>query len=288
MSLEECSPETLPDSSRVGELRRKRHLFLARWHRPDNTAPAFRVTPTLGRYLAACINRHPTATGPVTLGELPDETSYSLVELPGGIAVITEHGAFVLDAGRHDQVRSEPLKEEFCRALRILHRLETSEQGTHALLDEARAYFRGVRRDLSQENLLRRLSLEQIEIALEQHQARTAPVIPEARLFGEALRARWGISNWLDSLSNDVERIKDVLHSRSELLNSRHTAWFAGAALPLLFTIPLAAFTIAEYHDWKTVTGIIAGLILVNVLLFIGFLRLTAWLDRPPPGSAAP
>ena len=123
---------------------------------------------------------------------------------------------------------------------------------------------------------------------LEQHQARTAPVIPEARLFGEALRARWGISNWLDSLSNDVERIKDVLHSRSELLNSRHTAWFAGAALPLLFTIPLAAFTIAEYHDWKTVTGIIAGLILVNVLLFIGFLRLTAWLDRPPPGSAAP
>jgi hypothetical protein len=39
---------------------------------------------------------------------------------------------------------------------------------------------------------------------------------------------------------------------------SRHTAWFAAAALPMLFTIPLAAFSIAESHDWKTVTAIIA------------------------------
>jgi hypothetical protein len=100
------------------------------------------------------------------------------------------------------------------------------------------------------------------------------------------LLARWGISDWLDSLSSDVERIKDVLHSRSELLNSRHIAWFSAAALPLLFTIPLAGVAIEKYHDWKTVTLIVAGLILANVLLFLGFLKLTAWLDRRPPGSA--
>jgi hypothetical protein len=261
--------------------------LVASWHRPDDTAPAFRESPTLGRYLAACINRYPTATGPVALGELPDESSYSLVELPGGIAVITEHGAFVLDAGRHDPVKFEPLKDEFCRALRVLHRLETSERGTRTLLDETRTYFSGKRRDSSQEDLLRRLSLEQIELALELHQARTAQVIPEARLFREALLARWGMTDWLESVAGDVERIKDVLHSRSELLNSRHVAWFAAAALPLLITVPLAAFLIEKLHDWKDVTSFVAGLIVANVALFWLFLKFTAWLDRRPPGSLA-
>jgi hypothetical protein len=287
VALEKCPPETLPASSRVGELRQTRHLFVAHWHRPDNSAPAFYVTPTLGRYLAACINRYPTTSGPVTLAELPDETSYSVVELPGGVAVITEHGAFLLDAGRHDRVKFAPLNDEFCRALRILHRLETSERGTRALLDQTHSYFRGDRRGLSQEDLLRRLSLEQIELALELHQARTAQLIPEARLFRDALLARWGITDWLGSISGDVERIKDVLNSRSELLHSRHIAWFAAAALPLLFTIPLAAFLIEKLQDWKGVIGLLAGLIVLNVLLFLGFLKFTAWADRRPPTSPA-
>jgi hypothetical protein len=285
--LEKCRPETLPADSRVRELRRTRHLFMGQWHRPDNSAPAFRVTPTLGRYLAACINRYPTTSGPVTLAELPDETSYSLVELPGGIAVVTEHGAFVLDAGRHDQVKFEPLKDEFCRACRVLHRLEKSERGTRSLLDETDGYFRGDRGNLSQEDLLRRLSREQVKLALELHRTRTVQVIPEARLFREALLARWGITDWLDQISDDVERIKDVLNSRSELLNSRHIAWFSAAALPLLFTVPLSAFLIDKLHDWKGVIGLLAGLILLNVLLFSGFLKFTEWLDRRPPSSPA-
>jgi hypothetical protein len=283
--LEGCPAETVPAALRGAELRRPRRLFVASWHRPDNNAPAFRVTPTLGRYLAACINRPPTATGRVALSELPEETSYSLIDLPGGIAVVTEQGAFVLDAGRHDPVKFEPLKDEFCRALRVLHRLETSETGTRALLDETRKYFHGEQLDLSQEDLLRRLSLEQIELALELHQARTAQVIPEARLFREALLTRWGTTDWLESVSGDVERIKDVLHSRSELLTSRQVAWFAAAALPLLVTIPLAAVLILELHDWKHVVGFVVGLILVNVGLFWLILKLTAWGDGRPRGS---
>jgi hypothetical protein len=288
VSLAECRPETLPAGSHAGDLQRPRHLFLARWHRPDNTAPAFRITPTLGRYLAACVNRHPAASSSVSLSELPDETSYRLIELPSGVAVITEHGAFVLDAGRHDQVRFEPLKDEFCRALRILHRLEASEKGTRRLLDETRAYFRGERRDLSQADLLRRLSLEQIELALEQHRARTAQAIPEARLFREALLAHWGIGNWLDWVFSDVERIENVLSSRSELLDSRQVTRLTAAGLPLLFTVPLgAAFLTEKTHDWKAVVLIIAGLILLNLSLFLSFLRLTAWLDRRLPRSRA-
>jgi hypothetical protein len=285
--LERCLAEPLPTDPRVEEPAQTRHLLRARWHRPDNTAPAFRVTSTLGRYLAACINRQPAGSGPIALSDLPDETSYSLVELPGGIAVITEHGAFVLDAGRHDEVKFEPLKEEFRRAVRILHRLEASEKGTGHLLGETGAYFRGDRRDLSQEDLLRRLSLEQIELALELHQARTAQVIPEARVFREALLTRWGIADWLESISGDVERIKDVLSSRSELLDSRHIARFSAAALPLLFTVPLAAFLIERLHDWKTAIVFVVGLIFVNLALFLGFLRLTVWLDRRRPRSPA-
>ena len=106
-------------------------------------------------------------------------------------------------------------------------------------------------------------------------------------MFRDALLARWGITDWLGSISGDVERIKDVLNSRSELLQSRHIAWFAAAALPLLFTIPLAAFLIEKLEDWKGVIGLLAGLIVLNVLLFLGFLKFTAWADRRPPTSPA-
>ena len=138
-----------------------------------------------------------------------------------------------------------------------------------------------------QEDLLHRLSLEQVELALELHQGRTVQAIPEARLFREALLPRWGIADWLNSISGDVDRIKDVLHSRSELFNSRHIAWFAAAALPLLLTIPLVAFKIERYDTLRAVTAIITGLILVNVALFWLFLKFTAWLDRRPPESPA-
>jgi hypothetical protein len=295
--LEQTPPVTFPPDARVPTLERARHLLVARWHRPDNTAPTLRVTPTLGRYLAACLDRHEARTGPeeaktgpVALDKLPNDTSYTLLDLPGGIAVITERGAFVLDAGRHDRLDVGPLESEFCRALRILHRLETTERGTHALLDETRAYFTGKRRDLSQEDLLRRLSLEQVEIALELHKARTAQRTPVAQQFRQALLVRWGISDWLDSISLDIEHIRDVLHSRSELLNSRHIAPFSAAALPLLITVPLYIFLAQELRDrlgwWQ-------------VPLFLGFAVLTYlgyrlieqcldYFDRQTPSEIGP
>jgi hypothetical protein len=273
--LEQTPPATFPADTRVPTLERTRHLFVARWHQPDNTAPAFRVTPTLGRYLAACIDRHGASTGPgevktgpVALDKLPDDTSYTLMDLPGGIAVITESGAFLLDAGRHDRLEVESLKEEFRHALCILHRLETTERGTHALLNETRDYFTGKRCGLSQEDLLRRLSLEQVEIALELHEARTAKRTSAAQRFRQALLAHWGIGDWLDSISLDIEHIRNVLHSRSELLDSRHIAQFSAAALPLLILVPLYIFAAQELrdkfgHGWW------------HIPLFIGFAVLT-------------
>jgi hypothetical protein len=266
--VEQTPPAEFPAEARAPKLERARRLFIARWHRPDNTAPTFRVTPTLGRYLAARIDRHGTKTGPIALDELPDDTSYTLVDLPGGIAVITENGVFLLDAGRHDRLDTEALKEEFRHALCILHRLETTERGTHALLNQTHDYFTGKRRDLSQEDLLRRLSLEQVEIALELHEARTAKRTSAAQQFRQALLTHWGVGDWLDSISLDIERIRDVLNSRSELLTSQHVATFSAAALPLLFTVPVYIFAAQELrekfgHGWW------------HMPLFLGFAVLT-------------
>ena len=197
VSFDRVPAATFAVDARAPKLERARHLLVGYWYRPDNTTQAFRVTPTLARYLSACLGRYGVKTGPVALDELPDNF-HSLLELPGGIAVITEQGAFLLDSGRHDRLDVVSLKEEFRRALCILHRLETTERGTRALLEEARACFAGGRRNLSQEDLLRRLSLEQVEIALELHEARTAPRTSAAQQFREALLARWGIGNWLE------------------------------------------------------------------------------------------
>jgi hypothetical protein len=283
--IEDCYWETWPDGLEGGA--QAPRLFVAGWYRADSSAPAFSVTPTFCKYLAACIRRSRTATptGPVGLKELPDESAYDLLKLPGMIAVISTDGAFLV----YDRQRFEPplqeMKDEFARALKIRQRILQGGKDLELFLDDIEAFFTGRRQDLAGEDLLERLTRDQIEIAMELHEAHAAVVPHAARRFREAVLDRWGIQSWLDALARDISQIKNVLYGKAELDNARRVAFLHRFGVPIALAAVIYGFGVLEnlWHlpPWTGVkwTGLLILLIL-SALIF-GVMELgTAWRRR--------
>lgn len=290
-SLERCFPENFDDSLDELSFSRTR-LFVAGWHRPDNTSPAFVVTPTLCRYLTACIEHAPSPT-PLPWQLLPEEGYYSWLELPGGLAIVSPRGAFIVHDGSSLPFPVRELKDEFDRARRLLSRIESGGAEIAKLLDKADAYFSGKRRDLSEAALLHRLSAKQIEITRELHHLHAAVVSPGAKRFRDALLERWGIAGWLDSLARDVDQIKTVLHGKSDLDAAQHVASLHAWGIPAAVAIGLIEFafdksTFPLWHllpEWYGINW--SGLVLFVGLAFLvyavmewGLPVLCAWYKK--------
>lgn len=246
-SLDACFPETIRDDTPDAAPNRPPRLFIAGWHRPDNTAAAFFVTPTLCRYLAGCI-RHWPRKGPLRLDLLADDNSYQLLELAEGIAIVTDQGAFILHDGRSRRRHLGELRGEFERARRLLRRIEVGGAEISKLLDETDAFLRGTRRDLHEEVLLHRLSAKQIEITQELNRLHAAVVSPTSKLFRQALLKHWGIEGWLDSLARDVDQIKSVVHSKTDLDTARNSAQLHTWAVPAAVAIGFIQFGFEPYR----------------------------------------
>ena len=256
-SLEECYPLPLSDDLTEGiDLRDSDNfplLFVAGWHRPDNSSPAFNITPTLCKYLASCIERwRPSMpAGPVKLKELSDESAYDVFRSPGLVSIVGERGAFLV----YDQQRFMPpladIKNEFVRAARIKQRILQGTEDLKTFLDDIKAFFAGRRPDLLEEDLLERLTNDQIEIALELHSAHTDVVPHLARRFREALLARWGIESWLDALARDISQIKNVLYGRADLDNARRVAFLHKYGVPAALAAVLYGFVVELGTLWR-------------------------------------
>lgn len=249
-SIEECYRETLADDLEGGA--NAPRLFVAGWYRPDSSAPAFNVTPTLCKYLAACIKRWRQAApaGPIALTELPDKSAYDVLKLPGMVAIVSGDGAFLV----YDRQRFKPplheMKTEFERAVRIRQRILQGGSDLAIFLDDIEAFFSGRRRDLVGEDLLERLTTDQIEIALELHRAHAAVVPHAARRFREAVLDRWGIESWLDALARDIAQIKNVLYGRADLDNARRVAFLHKYGVPVALAVILYGFGVALDNLW--------------------------------------
>jgi hypothetical protein len=296
-SLEACFPEELSEEVQAGD--NVPNLFVAGWYRPDSSSPAFHVTPTLCRYLAACIKQWRPASLeiPVALERLPDEGAYDLLELPGSIAIISQDGAFLVHDGQHLKPNLHEMKHEFERAVKVRQRIGRSADDLAKFLDDIRAFFSGQRRDLIEENLLHRLATEQIEIALELHQANTSTISSTAKRFREALLSRWGLAGWLDALANDVTEIKNVLQGKSDLDRTRRIANLYAHGVPAVVagaiyvvgvgSMPLHGPTNVSTISWSGLKVALSGLnwwgLIVFVILYglvFGARELIPWIWR--------
>ena len=225
--------------------------------------------------------------GAINLADLPSEDSYNVVEFSNGAAIVCEEGAFVVDAGRPSKLPVGALKAEFERARRILHQIESGADRIAKLVRDTKAYIDGEHHELSDLGLLHNLAGEQLDVAMELHQARVAKAVPEAKQLRDALLARWGVDGRLEALAQDVGLIKDLLQSHTELIAGRRFAFLQTYGLPLVVSAALCGFVfvnIGERFGWPPDFGKVhwPGLLLFVCLSGAGAIaiRLHSWLDE--------
>jgi hypothetical protein len=287
VSLHECYRTALTDD--VGKPR----LFIAGWRNPVDLDLPLRITPTLCKYLAACVTdwRPASAADPVKLSKLPHESSYDVLEWPNAISVINADGAFVLYDASSARLPLKELKAEFERAVQIRQRIEFGGKRLARLLDDIKAYSEGRRDDLVEGDLAEELMIENIQIALELHKSDSAAIEQQARQFREVIMARWGIETWMANIARDIELVKGALQARASFAMARHLEFFQR------FVVPVALATIfygicvvtLELWPWASRTSsrlldgslkVATGLVVLAILSIGNFVALELYARR--------
>jgi hypothetical protein len=97
--------------SRYGESGKK--LLAMKWD--ASGGQTLLLTPTVLRFLAACIVRQGDSRFPA-IGELPSLKSFSMLELPGGFALVHPKGVLIMDDWNGEEMNVPVLEQEFVYA----------------------------------------------------------------------------------------------------------------------------------------------------------------------------
>ena len=283
--LHDCAPEAMlaaPAPERPAHRDARVHampdalpeprLIVARWDRADNAAPAFRITPTLGRRMAHCLARPPGNHAPIRLTDLPPEGSWDAFDLPGGLAVIGGDGAFLLDGGLAQRPPLADLAAVFHAAAHTLREVRTSGARIVRLLNDTHAFLNGETGDTA-EALLAELAWWQIRIARDEHARQAAMLSPLQQRFRAALLARWGIAGWSVATARYIEDIKQALANHTNQEINRRVAFLQGYGLPIAAGASLFGFVFAGLSpglDFKLGGMHWKGLVLYMALVAAG------------------
>lgn len=274
VSLERCAAERFGDDRAQQAGKR---LVIANWAREASAMPVLRVTPTLKRYLAACLARPETAP-PIRLADLPDAADYDYLELTGGFAVISVHGAFVINDWRREPLNETDIRHEFHNACIQLAVVQRYAARVAALVNDLDAYVRGRLRRQSDSSLLNRLMAMKIDLNREWTETMAQSFDPDVRRLREALHARWGIAGRLDDFYRAVEQATAMLSSFVELRMNRRIAFLTIYGFPLVLVAAFFGFIFNDldphlaggWPDWGQIHW--PGLMLYVLLSALGVL----------------
>lgn len=142
IALEECPPL----ASRRTAAGTHRCLKAVRWESAAQTAveqiDLLRLTPTLKRYLAACI---PPRQRSVRIADLPNEDSFEFLHLAGGFAVVSAQGAYLVDDWRREPLPLAEIADEFDSACTRLDEVAAAGDEVNALQDAIDRFLQGRR-----------------------------------------------------------------------------------------------------------------------------------------------
>lgn len=260
-------------------------LYVAGWYQRSNTDLEFRPTPTLCRYLAACIDRPLSEPAPIRLRDLPSIGSFTAVEFASGLAVITNNGAFVLDAGRSSKLPIASLQHEFYKVAGMKRQVETNMKRVTELLKDTQAYVDGESVGLSDLQLLHRLSLEQIKATLTIHRAEVDASPQEARQFRRALLTHWSIDGRLEGLAATIGQVRELFQSHADLEVGRGFNFLQTYGLPLVVAASLFGSAFAAIRsdfsgiNWASLAGFAAASIL-GIFLIRAKSSMDKWRHR--------
>ncbi len=248
VTLAECKPEPEDDERVVAA---GKHLIKATWYNPgahseahpcDETEPDtcdtyqhqayIRFTPTLKRYMAACIDC--AETNEVTLKDLPQQDNYDFIELSGGFAVVARAGAFVVDDWRLDPLSFDDIRAEYaniCKRLSVIRKMRDEIKGLYEDIEkELKAGLRGRKVP----KLVNRLAAMKLEVGKCWTDTMPKSFEPGIITFREALENRFGISGRLQSFYSSVDRIGSMLGNYIDLRTNRRVAFLSLYGFPVV------------------------------------------------------
>jgi len=263
VSLAQCKPEptTDPDAISAGKC-----LIQAKWYNPRSkhnrsasaqpagNGPAayqhqayIRFTPTLKRYLAACIDC--AHENDVALKDLPQADHYDFIELSGGFAVVTRSGAFVIDDWRLDPLKADEVLKEYenvCIRLGVIKKMRNEVQQLY--LDIERELKSGLRGS-KVPKLVNRLAAMKLQVGKRWAETMTETFDPGVMAFREALEARFGVAGRLQSFYNSVDRIGAMLGNYIDLKTNRRVAFLSLYGFPVVLVASFFSGMLTQIED---------------------------------------
>jgi hypothetical protein len=184
--------------------------FLAlKWHSFGNRQ-SFLITPTIKRYFAAIADYE--TTGPIGILDLPPETSFDFLELPGGFTMIHRNGVLFFDDWSKDDSAFQKYKIEYES---ILERYLSFT----SLHNEIKGFFKSVK-DKLEHSSIRQKELVSLNKQIANFKMRLRETILNTMVtsqefnilkFREKVEKRWGLNTQLDELYQTVAEIENIV-----------------------------------------------------------------------------
>ena len=203
-----------------------KHFFAAKWvNSLDEDALLLPRSLSLStfflRMLAAKLH-HGRRLGPIGLRDLPNNGSWDVVELNGGVAVVNHDGLFVLDDWSEETLHISEIQSDFDRAAKLdadLINLEKSR--LRPLVREVQGLLKEKRRALGVDDLLRQAAHLNTRLAEVRGEYAILPEAPDARHIRSAIEKCWSLDRRLGACESETRAIETSLHSLSELSTAR-------------------------------------------------------------------
>jgi hypothetical protein len=234
LALHQCPAEPFSDTLVRNS---GKTLKFARWPEPQpGSGAATALTgawPTLSRYLAACLADDQAGRDdlPPRLADLPPPGACETLTLPGGFAVITEQGLFVLQDWRNDELDWDGIRREFENACLRLSSVRQSAVRVRELLDRTDACAQGVG---SVRLLETQLSTETLRLNRRWLETSAETFDPGVRRLRTTLDQHWGLSGRIERVLQSIQQAETMLRTDLAARSHHRFIWLTTFGVPLI------------------------------------------------------
>jgi hypothetical protein len=231
-----------------------KHFFAAKWiNSLDEEAlllPRSLSSSTFFLKVLAAKLHHGKSTMPIGLHDLPTHGSWDVVELNGGVAVVSHDGLFVLDDWSEEMLSVDEIRSDFHRAAKLdtkLIGLETNE--LRPLVEDVQRLLEQGRHAPGVDELLRRAANLSALLAEMRGDYAMLPKSPDARLIRSAIEKSWSLDRRLAVCEGEARALETSLHSLSELGTARIGRVIATYGFALILATESCQFVAKAAYD---------------------------------------
>jgi len=235
-------------------------------------------SPTMKKVLAACV-AHPESGHFPALHELPDESEFDFIHLPGGIAIVHSNGVYLLDDWDGMPLNIEKYIEEFQRLIQsaITHFdiLKRISKQIHFVYDALKSGKRVSGRKL--ESFNRQITSHKAEISQSIFQSITRPQDRDILSFRDTVEKRWGLISELEKVFKMVSETEKIVNNYSEARTNQIIQMISIYGFPFLLFSAMIETILSGVTD-KLPNWEFFGIHMGAMLLYLILSLVGAWI----------